>query len=164
MPPAPNDVNDREPREEFLRRGAFEALAALRDDMPAEWGRMTARQMVEHLAWSFELSTGRASVVCPVPEVKRERYKAFLRDNQPMPHEILNPALLDGLPALRHASLADAVDALRREVAHYFERAAAEPDARYTHPVFGPLDAEEWSRSHFKHVRHHLLQFRLVDG
>ena len=164
MPPAPDDVNDRASREDFLRRGTFDALAALRTDAPAEWGRMTAQEMVEHLAWSFELSTGRASVVCPVPEPKRERYKAFLRDNTPMPHEIANPALVAGLPPLRHASLADAIDVLRREVAHYFERAAAEPGARYTHPVFGSLDAEQWSRSHFKHVRHHLLQFRLIDG
>ena len=164
MPPAPNDVNDRESREGFLRQGAFDALAALRADTPAEWGRMTAQQMVEHLAWSFELSTGRAHVVCPLPEAKRERYKAFLLDNQPMPHEVVNPALVGGLPPLGQAALADAVDALRREVGHWFERAVAEPDARHTHPVFGPLDAEQWSRSHFKHVRHHLLQFRLIDG
>ena len=31
------------------------------------------------------------------------------------------------------------------------------------HPTFGPLAAEEWSRSHFKHVYHHLLQFGLLE-
>jgi oxepin-CoA hydrolase / 3-oxo-5,6-dehydrosuberyl-CoA semialdehyde dehydrogenase len=163
LPPTPNDVSDRESREEFLRRGAFDALAALRADTPAEWGRMTAQQMVEHLAWVFEISTGRARVECPVPEEKRERYKPFLYDNRPTPREFVNTALVDGLPALRHADLATAIDALRGEVRLFFDHAAEEPDARFAHPVFGPIAAEEWSRSHFKHVRHHLLQFRLID-
>jgi hypothetical protein len=163
LAPAPNDVNDRDARTEFLRRGAFDALAALRADTQAEWGRMTAQQMVEHLAWVCELSTGRALVGCPVPEGKRERYKAFLYGNQPTPHEFVNTALVDGLPPLRHASLAEAIESLRREIEHYFDRAAAQPEALHVHPVFGPMAAEDWSRSHFKHTRHHLLQFRLIE-
>lgn len=163
MPPAPQDVNDRDAREAFLRTGAFEALARLRPDATAGWGRMTAQQMVEHLAWVFECSTGRAPVECPVPEEERPRYKRFLHTNMPTPREFVNTALVDGLPPLRQGSLADAIAWLRREVDHYFERAAADPKATHVHPVFGPIDAEEWSRSHFKHVRHHLLQFALID-
>jgi oxepin-CoA hydrolase / 3-oxo-5,6-dehydrosuberyl-CoA semialdehyde dehydrogenase len=163
LPPAPNDVNDRESREGFLRDGAFDAMASLRADTPAGWGRMTAQQMVEHLEWVFEISTGRVCVSCPVPEEKRERYKPFLYSNMPTPREFLNTALVDGLPPLRHGSLVDAIEALRAEVRRFFDQAAQEPDARFAHPVFGPIAAEEWSRSHFKHVRHHLLQFRLID-
>ena len=124
---------------------------------------MTAQQMVEHLAWVFEISTGRARVECPVPEEKRERYKPFLYSNMPTPRAFVNTALVDGLPPLRHASLADAIEALRAEVRHFLDHAAEAPDARFAHPVFGPIAAEEWSRSHFKHARHHLLQFRLID-
>jgi hypothetical protein len=32
------------------------------------------------------------------------------------------------------------------------------------HPLFGPIGAEEWTRVHFKHAYHHLLQFALIDG
>jgi hypothetical protein len=161
--PTPSDVNDRPAREAFLREGAFEALRALRADAAAEWGRMTAQQMVEHLAWVFEISTGRACVDCPVPEEKRERFKPFLYANVPTPRDFVNTALVEGLPPLRHASLGEAIEALRAEVRRYFDQAAADPEARYVHPVFGPLAAEEWSRSHFKHTRHHLLQFRLLE-
>jgi oxepin-CoA hydrolase / 3-oxo-5,6-dehydrosuberyl-CoA semialdehyde dehydrogenase len=163
LAPVPHDVNDYEAREEFLRRGSFDALSSLRADTPSEWGRMTAQQMVEHLAWVFEISTGRAHVECPVPEEKRERYKAFLYDNRPTPREFVNTALVQGLPPLRHADLAAAIEALAAEVRHFFDHVAEAPEARFAHPVFGPIAAEEWSRSHFKHVRHHLLQFRLID-
>jgi hypothetical protein len=162
--PAPQDVNDGEARAAFLRAGALEALAALRADAAAAWGRMTAQQMVEHLAWVFECSTGRAHVECPVPEEKRPRFKTFLHTNMPTPREFVNTALVDGLPPLRHAGLAEAIEALRREIDHFFERGAAEPEAAFVHPVFGPIDAEEWSRAHFKHLRHHLLQFGLIEA
>ena len=66
-------------------------------------------------------------------------------------------------PLVPVASLDEAIEALRREILHFFDRAAADPHACYTHPVFGAISAEDWSRSHFKHTRHHLLQFRLIE-
>ena len=47
---------------------------------------MTAQQMVEHLAWVFEISIGEASVECSVPE---ETARA-----------------MEGLPVRRHADAA----------------------------------------------------------
>lgn len=49
------DVNNSELRQVFLRDGIPAALLALRDDTLPRWGRMTAQQMVEHLAWSYEI-------------------------------------------------------------------------------------------------------------
>jgi oxepin-CoA hydrolase/3-oxo-5,6-dehydrosuberyl-CoA semialdehyde dehydrogenase len=164
LAPAPQDVNDRAAREAFLREGVFAALAGLRPDARPEWGDMTPQQMVEHLAWVFECSTGRASVECPVPEADRPRFKMFLQTNMPTPRRFVNTALVEGLPALRQASLADAIAWLRSEAAYFFERAAAAPGETHVHPVFGPITPEEWSRAHFKHARHHLLQFGLIDG
>ena len=155
------DVNDPAVRDGFFRDELVRALAALQEGAPARWGAMTAQQMVEHLAWGFELSTGRAAVECTVPEARRERYKAFLHDNTPMMHEFRNPALVAGLPPLRHPDLERAKAALAVEVRRFLDYAGAA--ARHTHPVFGPLTAEEWSRAHFKHAYHHLLQFDLVD-
>jgi hypothetical protein len=162
MTAIPFDVNDPELRETFLRRSLFDALATLRADARPAWGKMTAQQMVEHLAWAFELSTGRAQTECPVPEAKREQLKAFLHDNRPTPHEFANPVLAGGLPPLRHASLAEAVAALKVEAERFLRHAETTPDALHTNPVFGPLSAEEWSRAHFKHGHHHLLQFGLI--
>jgi DinB family protein len=158
------DVNDPQLRQAFFRHLLPDALAALQDDSQPRWGQMTAQQMVEHLAWVFELSTGRADVDCLVPETRRERMKAFLYDNTPMRHEFMNPALAAGLPPLRHPGLAEARAALSLEVDRFLDQCRARPSATHTHPVFGPIGAEEWARSHFKHAYHHLLQFGLIEG
>jgi hypothetical protein len=163
MKTVPFDVNDAAARDRFFRRDLGEALAALEEDAPARWGQMTARQMVEHLEWSFELSTGRATVECSVPEERRERYKGFLRNGTPMMHEFRNPVLAAGLPPLRRGGLAEARTALAAEVARFLDYERSTPGAVHTHPVFGPLTTEEWSRAHFKHAYHHLLQFGLIE-
>jgi oxepin-CoA hydrolase/3-oxo-5,6-dehydrosuberyl-CoA semialdehyde dehydrogenase len=162
MTAIPFDVNDADLRNEFFRRLLFAALSGLRDDTRPGWGKMTAQQMVEHLIWAVEISTGKAQAECAFPEAQRERLKAFLHDNRPTPREFQNPALVAGLPTLRYAGVADATAALRREVRLFLDQAAATPGAVRMHPVFGPIAAEEWARSHFKHCYHHVLQFGLI--
>lgn len=157
------DVNDVAAREAFLYQGVDDALGALEAGTPAQWGHMSAQQMVEHLSWSYEVSTGRCVVRCPIPEAKREAWKQFLFDNRPMVREFRNPALVNGLPALRHEGLAAAIAAVRADAGAFRQHAAsAAPDARHLHPVFGPLSVEEWARAHYKHFVHHLLQFGLL--
>lgn len=158
----PFDVNDAEARETLLRRGLFEALVALRANARPRWGHMTAQQMIEHLLWAFELSTGEAQAECPIREPQRQRAKAFLYDNRPTPREYVNPALTAGLPPLRHEGLSDAVAGLRTAVNRFLQQAVSAPDVTRTHPVFGPIGRDEWARAHFKHIYHHLLQFGLV--
>ena len=159
----PFDVNDPAVRDRFFRHDLEQGLAALDERATARWGRMTAQQMVEHLEWGFELSTGRAAVECTVPQERRERFKSFLRDNTPMMHEFRNPVLAAGLPALRHGGLPEARAALAGEVTRFVDYERSAPNAVHTHPVFGPLTAEEWARAHFKHAYHHLLQFGLIE-
>ncbi len=93
------DVDDASLRDTFLRTFFFGALDGLRPETPALWGRMTAQQMVEHLVWTFEVSTGRVVLECPYPEDQRERMKPFLYHNRPTPHKFMNPALRDGVPS-----------------------------------------------------------------
>jgi oxepin-CoA hydrolase/3-oxo-5,6-dehydrosuberyl-CoA semialdehyde dehydrogenase len=159
----PFDVNDAGLRREFFRRQLFDALSALRDDTRPGWGKMTAHQMVEHLIWAVEISTGKAQAECAFPEAQRERLKAFLYDHRPTPREFQNPALAAGLPTQRHAGTAEAIAALRLEVGLFLNQAAATPGTTRMHPVFGPIATEEWARSHFKHCYHHLLQFGLIS-
>ena len=160
----PFEVNDPALRDAFFRQHLWDALATLREDAAPRWGRMSAREMVEHLCWVFEASTGQASIECTVPEARRERYKAFLHDDTPMMREFRNPALTAGLPPLRHAGLADALEVLRKDVDRFLDHCRDTPEATHVHPVFGPIGLEEWSRSHFKHAYHHLSQFGLVEG
>ena len=157
------DVDDFSLRDTFLRTFFFGALDGLRPETPALWGHMTAQQMVEHLMWTFEVSTGRVLLECPYPEDQREKMKPFLRHNRPTPREFMNPALREGLPALRHPDLKSATAALMLEVDRFIEYSRTRPDSRHTHPIFGPIDPEGWSRTHFKHGCHHLQQSGLVE-
>ena len=159
----PFDVNDAGLRTRFLGQDLAQALAALDAGARPGWGAMTAQQMVEHLQWGFEVSIGRVAVDCTVAEAKRARLKPFLFNGTPMVHEFRNPALASGLPALRHAGLAEARAALALEADRFLAHERSAPEAVHTHPVFGPLSVEEWARAHFKHAYHHLLQFALIE-
>jgi hypothetical protein len=156
------DVNDAERRQWFLKERLPLALAALTAETPPLWGAMAAQQMLEHLAWTFEISTGRLRVECRYPADKQQHFKGFLYVNNPTPRSFANPELVSGLPALRHASLQDARAALQEEVQRFLELLAREPGALHTHPIFGDITVEEWSRTHYKHTYHHLLQFGLI--
>jgi oxepin-CoA hydrolase/3-oxo-5,6-dehydrosuberyl-CoA semialdehyde dehydrogenase len=155
------DVNDAVLRDTFLRREFPLAVATLSEASRAEWGRMSAQQMVEHLIWALDLSLGRVTVACYTPEEDLPRYKRFLLSNRPSPREFMNPALTTGLPALRFDSLEAAKAALREALERFLD---GSHDSLHMHPVFGPLSHEEWHRMHYKHFHHHLEQFGLDPG
>ena len=157
------DVNDADVRRGFLQSIFPDAIAELEESSQPHWGKMSAQEMVEHLIWAIELSTGQKNVECPTPEGIRQKTKTFLYDNRPTPREFMNPLLAGGLPALRHASLADAMAALRVQVGYFNDYLLSLPDAVNTHPILGPINTQEWDRVHFKHFCHHLLQFGLIE-
>ena len=163
MASIPFDVNNRERRSRFFDPLLVEALVSLEEGARPRWGAMTAQQMVEHLQWGFEVSTGRVVLECTVPEARRARMKPFLFDDTPMMHDFRNPALAAGLPALRHPGLPEARAALATEVRRFLDYERSSPGAVHTHPVFGAITVEEWGRAHFKHAYHHLLQFDLIE-
>jgi oxepin-CoA hydrolase / 3-oxo-5,6-dehydrosuberyl-CoA semialdehyde dehydrogenase len=158
------DVNDSASRLSFLRDVFGEAVRELRPTTPPRWGRMSAQQMVEHLAWTFRISTGQIQVECLIPEARRALFKPFLHDQRPSPRDFRNPLLAGGLPPLQHAELGQATGDLQRQIERFLLEASGVAPTRHVHPVFGPLTAEEWSRAHVKHCHHHLLQFGLVEA
>ena len=157
------DVNDASLRDTFLKTFFFGALDPLGLEARPRWGSMSAQQMVEHLLWAFEGSTGRVEIACSYPADQLPRLKAFLQHNRPTPQGFRNPALEAGLPALRFPDLRAARAALLVEVDRFLDHARTQPDAIHVHPIFGPIGMEDWSRTHFKHGCHHLLQFGLAE-
>ena len=157
----PYDVNDPALRDTFLRTGFSAALAGLAESSVAGWGRMGPQEMVEHLIWALEVSTGRVTVACHTPAEELPRLKRFLLSNRPSPREFMNPALTGELPPLRHPSLPAAKAALEAALSGFLDRPS---EGLQTHPVFGPLSHEEWHRMHYKHFHHHLEQFGLGAG
>jgi oxepin-CoA hydrolase/3-oxo-5,6-dehydrosuberyl-CoA semialdehyde dehydrogenase len=162
MPTTGFDVNDADLRESFLRHEVPQAVARLTDTSPARWGQMQAQEMIEHLTWAFELSTGLAQTTCSVPASELPRMRQFLHGNRPTPKGFMNPALTAGLPPLRYGSLQDAKVALTDALARFLDGPRSD-EKLHVHPIFGPIVHEEWHRTHYKHTHHHLLQFGLIE-
>ena len=55
-----------------------------------------------------------------------------------------------------------AINELQKSINEFVEHFAADKNITTTHPVFGPLNFEEWVLLHYKHVTHHLRQFGLI--
>ena len=159
----PFDVNDEKLRKKFFDQFFDDRIAYLAENIPPLWGKMTAQHMIEHLIWAFECSTGILEVPCRTPANLLERVKKFLYNDQQTPHDFKNPLLGENPPLLRFLSFAEAKGALRKEVTRFVDYFREQPNAVHVHPIFGPLGAEEWQRSQFKHCYHHLLQFGLFN-
>jgi oxepin-CoA hydrolase/3-oxo-5,6-dehydrosuberyl-CoA semialdehyde dehydrogenase len=158
------DVNDDKLREKFFNQLFIDYIAYVNEDTQPIWGKMTPQHMIEHLLWTFECSTGKVELPCRTPENMLDRAKRFLHDNRPMPHDFKNPLLGENPIPLRFHNFSDAKDALQKEISCFINYFREQPSAIHVHPVFGPLGAEEWQRTHFKHCYHHLLQFRLINN
>ena len=159
----PFDVNDETLRKKFFDHLFNECISNLDKNTPHVWGNMTPQHMIEHLVWAFECSTGILELPCRTPENILERAKRFLYDARPTPHEFKNPLLGENPLPFRFSSFMEAKDALRKATDRFIIHFREQPGAIHVHPVFGPLGAEEWHRTQFKHCYHHLLQFGLID-
>ena len=163
MTAIPFDVNDDKLRETFFDQLLTDRIVCLAENAPPLWGKMTPQHMIEHLVWAFECSTGTIELPCRTPENLLERAKTFLHDNRQTPHDFKNPLLDENPPPFRFSSFADAKAALHWELTRFVVHFREHPIAIHVHPIFGPLGAEEWQRSHYKHCYHHLLQFGLIN-
>jgi oxepin-CoA hydrolase/3-oxo-5,6-dehydrosuberyl-CoA semialdehyde dehydrogenase len=146
---------------EFLQYEMFTGLQQLRPDATPLWGKMNAQQMVEHLAGFFDVSSGIIIYELITPEEQLPKYKAFLlsdkefRENTKAPISVIGE---EPLP-VRFGSLQQALDELRSSVQNFINLLGADHSVKTVHPVFGPLNFEEWVLLHYKHVTHHLRQF-----
>jgi oxepin-CoA hydrolase / 3-oxo-5,6-dehydrosuberyl-CoA semialdehyde dehydrogenase len=156
------DVNNGKLRKDFFDQVLIDSITPLTESSKANWGKMTPQNMIEHLIWAFECSTGILEVPCNTPEKLLERAKRFLYNNNPTPMDFKHPLLGENPPPLRFQSFAGAMTELSKENARFIDYFLEHPGSVTVHPIFGPLGAEEWQRSHYKHCYHHLLQFGLI--
>lgn len=142
---------------------SLEALSEIRtrlrsvkvDDRP-RWGKMTAKKMIRHLGCSYEVALGERTVgpLKGMPPVLMKwvalRLPMRWPKNLPTTPE-LKRAVAENLD-FTFAALVDAAIARMQEVASG-DRFAP------THPMFGPMTAEDWMRWGYLHADHHLRQF-----
>ena len=144
-------VFDPSTRDELLRR-----LDAVHSNSARQWGKMTPAQMLEHLARTLEMPTGRypqKQILAGklLGWVFRKQFlgeKPFAKNSPTGPDFVVRDE-----PALEAGR--EKVKSLIREVATVGEKGC---DGR-VHAFFGALTGAEWGVVTYKHVDHHLRQF-----
>ncbi len=138
----------------------LQRLRNLRPDSPRRWGRMSARQMICHLADGFRMATGEKAVTIRSGLLKRTILKwVVLHGPLRWPPGISTCPEIDAnqggtRPLDFAADLAQVVALLE-----HFSK-SRNIDWR-PHPLFGRMTEAEWLRWGYLHVDHHLRQFGL---
>ena len=139
-----------------------EAFAGLTPARLPAWGKMTARQMPEHLSFILKVSHAGYEVPVSTLPVKLEKVKKlFLFSDAPFKQNVQSP-LIDNLPDPEFAEITLAIEDLKKQIISFQAYYLQNPNAIHNHPIFGPLNYEEWNVFHGKHFMHHMKQFGLV--
>jgi Protein of unknown function (DUF1569) len=134
-------------------------LRSLRPDSQRRWGRMSAHQMVCHLADWSRMVLGQKPVSGRSGPLRRTALKWFaLYAPVPWPPGIVTSVELDqerdGTRPVEFAA-----DLAQAETLLGVVTAPSRSLARPPHPVFGPMSDAEWLRLGYLHTDHHLRQF-----
>ena len=143
-----------EDRSELLGR-----LERLGPESKALWGRMTAGQMVCHLADSFRAGLGERQVSMATGFLQRTAVK-WIALHTPLRWP-------KGMPARPEVSQEKGgtppgnFDMDRSNLEHLIDRFAGDSQAcdQVAHPFFGKMKYADWMRWGYLHIDHHLRQF-----
>jgi hypothetical protein len=151
--PVVKSLRDSETRKEIRER-----LERVDPRTPRQWGRMTAHQMICHLADSFRGVMGEKAL-SPAATPLPPRIMKFIALDLPVkwPHGLKTRPEIDqeagGTPPLEFPDDVATVKAL-------LDRFVSDPRAIVgTHPFFGPMSEADWMRWGYLHMDHHLRQF-----
>ncbi len=145
----------------FIKNDLFSLLKNITAEKNANWGKMNAQQMVEHLAAIFNVSIEKIKFDLVTHEEHLPKYKEFLlsdkqfRENTKAPVNVIGE---EPLP-INYKNYNEAVSKLHDAVDHFLAYFKEDPEKKTLHPVFGPLNFDEWVLLHYKHVTHHLRQY-----
>jgi hypothetical protein len=130
-------------------------VARLSPERKGEWGKMSAPEMVCHLAESLKMALGDLPVARKNVPIRYPPLKQLIVYLAPFPKNVPTaPELLARTPRAWHADVADLQALVDRFVARGGE-AISWPE----HPAFGRLSRRAWGVLAYRHMDHHLRQF-----
>lgn len=119
------------------------------------WGKMDVAQMLVHLSCALKTGLGELkakNVYVPLISPLIKRYimggGKFMKGATPTMREFLIKGTHDFAKAQQEFT-----DVLKRFVAQ------GRKEALKSHPFFGKMDTEEWGKTAYEHIDHHLRQF-----
>ena len=133
-------------------------LSSVRPDTPARWGRMSAHQMICHLADAFRVARGEREATSVSGVLNRTVVK-WIALYAPLHW----PAGIRTVPEVDQQIAGTGPGDFARDVADVVTMleamAAAQRIPAPAHPIFGPLSERAWRRWAWLHTDHHLRQF-----
>lgn len=125
-------------------------------DTQAQWGIMNVSQMLAHCNKGLKMAIG---------ELKLSRtWLSYILGRFAKPMSLNDKPYRQGLPTDKNLIIAHQQDFeieklnLLNSIEHYYQNREKWTNS-YIHPFFGQLTPQEWSRSQYKHLDHHLKQF-----
>ena len=135
------------------RRDLDARIARLTPERTPLWGRMTAPQMVAHLADAMRMATGEIAIAARRTPFRHPPLKQLFVYVVPIPKGLPTAKELRRTPRAWDTEVAD----LRAMLESF---AARGRDATWpAHPIFGRLGAHAWGVLALRHCDHHLRQF-----
>lgn len=146
----------------FIRTTFVELVSGLSGHSAPLWGKMSVQQMVEHVTGFFKVSTDELHFPLVTPEEHLPKFKEFLLSDKQFKENTKAPVLPEEPLPVSEPDLNTAIMRLQDAIDAFFSFYSHNPDKKIAHPVFGPLNFEEWVLLHYKHVTHHSRQFGLL--
>jgi hypothetical protein len=137
-----------------IRREITDRVARMTPDRKAQWGKLSAPQMVCHLAESLKMALGELPVEPRHLPIRYPPLKQFIVYLAPFPRNMPTaPELVARSPRDWQADVADLQALMNR----FTPRGSA---GRWPeHPAFGRLSERAWGVLVYRHMDHHLKQF-----
>jgi len=141
------------------RAAVMDRLRRLRPDSARRWGRMSAHQMICHLADSTRMALGER-VVSPHGWLFHRTFLKWGALYVPLRWPRGFPARPEIDQAIAGTAPTE-FDRDRAELERLVDRFCERVRPFGTHPIFGPLTFRQWMRWGYLHMDHHCRQFGL---
>ena len=149
---------------EMTSKKIDECLSKLTADAKPKWGIMTPQHMVEHLEYTYKITSGEIQdFEIATPEEILEKVHASLYNYKKFPKNSQFPMLeKDKLDDLKHQDLETAIEKFKEQREKYIKFFKENPEAKLKNLVFGELNKYESYLLERKHLNHHFEQFNLL--
>ena len=137
-------------------------LANLAIDAKPIFGQMNSQQMVEHLSNITQIANGNWKIDTYVTDEKTNRRKPFLNTDNEIQIGFKASFLSEEPIPLKFGKMQEAIDDLITQISFFKEIFEEEKSRTITHPFFGDLNGDLWTKFQIKHFTHHFKQFRLL--
>lgn len=148
----------------FLKNEFTEKLKGIAASSLPLFGKMNPQQMVEHMAEYIRLGYGNPRIaVASYSEDVLAKMNAFLKTEKPLRPNTANPLMEETPPPAKHENYESAVQDVQKAIDELFEAFHQNPSLAVANPFFGVLNFDLTVQLLYKHGKHHLAQFGIVE-